>query len=79
MGLSLAEYMRRLVARDLGGQRPAAKPSLVFDLGAYGGFDIGRNKDVMIAEAFASGRRKTRRRHRGTSRIADSAWEIGKS
>jgi hypothetical protein len=69
LGLSLAEYVRRLVARDLGGSRPAAKPALVFDLGASGGTDIATsdiatNKNAMIAEAFASGRRKARRRSR---------------
>jgi hypothetical protein len=64
MGLALAEYVRRLVARDLGGARPAANLSLVFDLGASGGCDIARNKDAMIAEAFASSRRKTRKRSR---------------
>lgn len=37
MGLSLAEYVRRLVARDLGGLQSAANPSVVFDLGASGG------------------------------------------
>jgi hypothetical protein len=64
LGLSLAEYVRRLVARDLGGPRPAAKPALLFDLGASGGSDIARDKDAMIAEAFTSGGRKPRRRPR---------------
>jgi hypothetical protein len=62
MGVSLAEYVRRLVARDLGGARPATDPSLIFDLGASGGSDIARNKDVMIAEAFTSSGCKTRPR-----------------
>jgi hypothetical protein len=62
MGVSLAEYVRRLVARDLGGMQPAANPSAVFDLGLSGGSDVAKNKDAMIAEAFASGGRKPRRR-----------------
>ncbi|HLI86395.1 MAG TPA: hypothetical protein VKV17_20975 [Bryobacteraceae bacterium] len=64
LGLSLAEYVRRLVARDLGGSRPAAKPAVVFDLGASGGSDIAAGKDAMLADAFASNRRKPRLRPR---------------
>jgi len=33
MGLSLAEYLRRLTAQDWERPRGAAKPALVFDLG----------------------------------------------
>lgn len=61
MGLSLAEYVRRLVMRDLGGLQPAANPTAVFDLGASGGSDIANHKDAMLAEAFTANRRKTRR------------------
>jgi hypothetical protein len=61
LGVSLAEYVRRLVARDFGGPRQAAKPSAVFDLGASSGSDIATNKDAMLAEAIASPRRKPRR------------------
>ncbi len=64
LGVSLAEYLRRLVARDLGGPQPKADPSLVFDLGRSGGSDIARNKDAMIAEAVDSARRISRRRRR---------------
>lgn len=62
MGISLAEYVRRLVARDLGSPRPGANPAMVFDLGASGGSDVAGNKDLMLAEAFASSGRKPRRR-----------------
>jgi hypothetical protein len=54
MGISLAEYVRRLLARDLGSATSMANPALVFDLGRSRGSDIARNKDAMIAEAFAS-------------------------
>ena len=62
MGVSLAEYVRRLVARDLRGAAPAANPAAVFDLGSSRGSDIATNKDRMLAEAFAAGERKPRRR-----------------
>ena len=53
LGISLAEYVRRLVAADLGGEDPAADPSVVFDLGSSGGSDIARDKDSMLRAAFA--------------------------
>ena len=62
LGISLAEYVRRLVARDLGEPRAAVSPALVFDLGSSGGSDIARNKDAMVAEAFSASARKPRRR-----------------
>lgn len=60
-GVSLAEYVRRLVARDLA--RPEAKADVtsIFDLGDSGGSNIAVNKDSMIAEAFHSERRRIRR------------------
>jgi len=61
LGVSLAEYVRRLVTRDLGGAQRKAEPALVFDLGSSGGSDIAKNKDAMIAEAFISARTKFRR------------------
>ena len=62
LGISLAEYLRRLVARDLGSARAKADPVLVFDLGSSGGSDIAKDKDAMIAEAFAPQHTKLRRR-----------------
>lgn len=53
LGISLAEYVRRLVAADLGGEDPAVDPSVVFDLGSSGGSDIARDKDSMLRAAFA--------------------------
>jgi len=61
MGLSLAEYVRRLVERDLRGSKPVVSPRAVFDLGASEGSDIANHKDAMLGEAFASERRKPRR------------------
>ena len=54
-GVSLAEYVRRLVAKDLGGGRPAMDPSAVFNLGSSRGSDIARRKDAMIAGALRGG------------------------
>lgn len=52
LGVSLAEYVRRLVAADLGRRVPRGDPSAVFDLGASGGSDVAREKDQMVGEAF---------------------------
>jgi hypothetical protein len=62
LGISFAEYVRGLVARDLGGARKAPVPSAVFDLGSSGGSDVARNKDSMIGEALAVRSKETRRR-----------------
>jgi hypothetical protein len=62
LGVSLAEYVRRLVARDLARPETAIAVDRVFDLGSSGGADIAREKDSMIAEAFHSRRRKTQSR-----------------
>jgi len=62
MGMSLAEYIRRLVARDLGGPQAATNPAVVFDLGASSGSDVAQVEDAMLVEAFASSGRKPRRR-----------------
>jgi hypothetical protein len=62
LGISFAEYIRRLVARDIGKQQPSSNPSLIFDLGSSGGSDIAANKDRMFAEAIAASHRKSRRK-----------------
>lgn len=62
LGVSMAEYVRRLVARDLGTARKVANPAIIFDLGSSGGSHIAKNKKAMIAEAFSSERKKTRSR-----------------
>ncbi|HEY3825306.1 MAG TPA: hypothetical protein VGL82_12155 [Bryobacteraceae bacterium] len=62
LGVSLAEYVRRLLARDLGNTTAMADPALIFDLGRSRGSDIATNKDAMIAEALASAGTGKRRR-----------------
>jgi hypothetical protein len=61
LGVSLAEYLRRLVARDLGASQTKIDPACVFDLGSSHGADIAKNKDAMIAEAFLSTPNQSRR------------------
>lgn len=52
LGISLAEYVRRLVAADLRGVRRASSVEAVFDLGDSGGSDIAREKDAYVGGAF---------------------------
>jgi hypothetical protein len=61
IGVSLAEYVRRLVARDLTRPEANADVTSIFDLGSSGASDIARDKDLMIAEAFGSVRRQAER------------------
>lgn len=60
LGVSLAEYVRRLVARDLARPQAGTDVARIFDLGSSGASDIARDKDTMIAEAFHSSRRRRR-------------------
>jgi hypothetical protein len=53
LGVSLAEYVRRLVADDLGERASTADPSVVFNLGSSDGSDVARDKDAMVADAFS--------------------------
>ena len=61
LGVSVAEYIRRLVACDLGSATAPAAPELVFDLGNSGGSDIAKDKHAMIAQALVSARTSRRR------------------
>ncbi len=56
LGISLAEYIRRLVREDLGGPSPGGDVSALFDLGDSAGSDVAALKDAYLAEALASGR-----------------------
>ena len=62
LGVSLAEYLRGLVARDLGEGSIRLNPDSVFDLGSSGGSDISTNKGAMLAQAFISTRKASRPR-----------------
>jgi hypothetical protein len=65
-GISFAEYVRRLVARDLGEPKPNVDVSIVFDLCDSGEpTNIARDKDEMIGQAaWEEHLRKTGRRPR---------------
>ena len=52
--MSLAEYVRRLVDRDLSEGSREADRSAVFDLGTSQGTDIASEKTRMIGEATAA-------------------------
>lgn len=54
LGVSLAEYVRRLVAKDLARPEQKADISCIFDLGSSGGSNIAENKDAMIGEAISA-------------------------
>ena len=52
LGVSLAEYVWRLVARDLARPETAIAVDRIFDLRSSGGADIAMDKNSMIVEAF---------------------------
>jgi hypothetical protein len=60
-GVSFAEYVVKLVEKDV--ERPKSKTGIeaIFDLGSSGGSDIARNKKQMIGEAIEARLRKKRR------------------
>lgn len=60
LGVSFAEYVRRLLAKDLGGPADPPDPSVVFDLGTSVDADVARDKDEMVMQAVAA-RRGVRR------------------
>jgi len=71
LGISFAEYVRRLVAQDLGEAKPRADVSVVFDLVTEGEpTDIARDKDKLIGDAVwqehlaETGRKPQRKRRR---------------
>jgi len=61
LGVSFAEYIRRLVARDLDRPRSTADVSRIFNLGNSGGSNIAKDKDRMLGEALAAEHRRRRR------------------
>jgi hypothetical protein len=59
LGISLAEYLRRLVRDDLdepGG--PSTDVSALFGLGESGGSDVATLKDEYLGEAVEASRRR---------------------
>jgi hypothetical protein len=70
LGISFAEYVRRVVAQDLSGSQRKAHVSMLFDLVDEGpATDIARDKDAMLAAAvLREYRRRVARRGRKRSR-----------
>jgi predicted DNA-binding protein len=65
LGISLAEYVRRLVRRDLDEiepKRPLVDVAAIIGLGDSGGSNVARQKDTYVGEAIQAHRRRTRRR-----------------
>jgi hypothetical protein len=56
LGVSFAEYIRRLVEKDLGEPEQTADPSVLFNLGRSAGSDIAADKDRALGEATAAQR-----------------------
>jgi hypothetical protein len=71
LGISFAEYVRRLLAQDLGEARRKVDVSLVFDLVDEGPrTNIARDKDKMVGEAvWKEHQRKTGSKRSGRARI----------
>jgi hypothetical protein len=58
LGISLAEYIRRLVDRDLHSTPATAPVQSLFALGSSGdGADVAARKDAYVGEAVAGGAR----------------------
>jgi hypothetical protein len=70
LGISFAEYVRRLVADDLGERKRKVDISILFDLIDEGPpTDIARDKDKMVGDAvWAEYLRKTGRTPRRSAR-----------
>jgi hypothetical protein len=54
LGISLAEYIRRLVDRDLDRPMAVPDPSTIFNLGDSGGSDVAAHKDAYVNEAVVA-------------------------
>lgn len=50
--ISLGEYIRRLVERDMSRVVPPVDISVVFDLGGSGASNVAADKDAMVADAL---------------------------
>jgi hypothetical protein len=53
-GISLSEYVRRLIREDVGEVAAQADVATIFGIGDSGGTHVGRDKHKLIGEAVAS-------------------------
>ena len=58
LGVSMAEYLRTIIDRDLGDAPVAVDVSAILALGDSGGSDIARDKDVYVGAAVDAARRR---------------------
>lgn len=58
LGVSLAEYVRGTVRRDLGEATSSANISVIFGLFDSGGSDVARHKDEYVADAVLAEHRR---------------------
>ena len=61
LGITMAEYIRRLVDRDLDQQDPVTDPSVIIGLGSSGGSDIATERREAIGRAVAEHHSPARR------------------
>lgn len=54
LGISMAEYIRRLVEQDLAQTAPSSDITAIFGIGDSGGSDIAVDRKAATAEAIAS-------------------------
>ncbi|MFP3899991.1 MAG: hypothetical protein ACLFXM_03985 [Acidimicrobiia bacterium] len=54
LGITMAEYIRRLVDHDLAGVEPQASPAAIIGIGRSGGSDIARQGKRAVAGAIAN-------------------------
>lgn len=54
LGITMAEYIRRLVDHDLTGPAPQASPAAIIGIGRSGGSDIAREGSQAVVDAVAS-------------------------
>ena len=75
LGISFAEYVRQLLAKDLGEEQPTADISIFFDLVKDGpATDIAHDKDKMLSEAvWDNYLRKVGRQPRRSKRLKPAA------
>ena len=75
LGISFAEYVRQLLARDLGQPKREVSISMIFDLGASDApTDVARDKHAMLDEAtWEEHVRKARRRRVARSKAPKAA------
>lgn len=59
LGISLSEYIRRLVGSDLERRAPVSDVSELFDIVDSGESDIARHKDACIAAAVEEDHRRS--------------------